>query len=92
MWATELYVTDDVARKFVPVIVSVCAAAPAVAEVGEKLVKVGCRFATATGAEPDLVESWVDVAVTVAFPAPEGVKTPADETVPPVADHVTAEP
>jgi hypothetical protein len=38
------------------------------------------------------VESWVDVAVTVAFPAPEGVKTPADETVPPVADHVTAEP
>jgi hypothetical protein len=42
-------------------------------------------------AEPDLVESWVDVAVMVAVPAPEGVNTPADVAVPPVADQLTAE-
>jgi hypothetical protein len=46
---------------------------------------------TVTAAELDLVASSVDAAVTVALPAPEGVKTPADETVPPIADHVTAE-
>lgn len=44
--------------------------------------------------EPDLVESCVEVAVMVAVPAPDGVKTPALETVPAVegeTDHVTAE-
>jgi len=46
---------------------------------------------TVTDAEPDLVESWVDVAVIAAVPDVEGVNTPADVTVPPVADHVTAE-
>ena len=63
-------------------------------DVGEQTtvtdVIVGGRT-TVTDAEPDLVESSVDVAVIVAFPAPEGVKTPTEEAVPPVADHVTAE-
>lgn len=46
---------------------------------------------TVTDAAPNLVESCVEVAVIVAVPAPEGVKTPADVTVPPVAVHVTPE-
>jgi hypothetical protein len=46
---------------------------------------------TATVAEPDFVESSVDVAVTVAFPATVAVNTPADVIVPPVADQVTVE-
>jgi hypothetical protein len=46
---------------------------------------------TVTGAEPDFVESSVDVAVIVAVPAAEGVNTPPDEIVPSVAAHVTAE-
>jgi hypothetical protein len=51
---------------------------------------VGGRV-TVTLAEPDLVESSLDVAVTVAFPAAEGVNTPALVTVPPVAVQVTPE-
>ncbi|HEV2487590.1 MAG TPA: hypothetical protein VGT08_18865 [Terracidiphilus sp.] len=46
---------------------------------------------TATVAEPNLVVSCVDVAVIVAFPAPDGVNTPAGVIVPPVAVQVTAE-
>lgn len=46
---------------------------------------------TVTGTEPDLVGSWVEVAVTFAVPAAVGVNRPAVVTVPPVADHVTAE-
>lgn len=45
-------------------------------------------------AEPDLVESCVEVAVMVAVPAPLGVKTPALLTVPMLVgltDHVTEE-
>jgi hypothetical protein len=38
-----------------------------------------------------LLESSVEVAVTVAVPTPEGVKTPDEVIVPPVAVHVTAE-
>lgn len=45
---------------------------------------------TVTLADPDLLESAVDVAVTVADPSPEGEKTPAEVTEPSVADHVTA--
>ena len=63
-------------------------------DVGEQVtvtdVMVG-GMTTITGAEPDLVGSSVDVAVIVAFPAPVGVKTPASDAVPPVADQVTAE-
>lgn len=44
-----------------------------------------------TVVDPDFVASCIDVAVTVATPAPDGVNTPAAEIVPPVADHVTAE-
>lgn len=39
---------------------------------------------------PTFVGSWIDMAVTVALAAPDGVNTPAAVTVPPVADHVTA--
>ena len=46
---------------------------------------------TVTLLEPDLLVSWVDVAVMVAVPAPLGVNAPAAVTTPPVADHVTAE-
>jgi hypothetical protein len=46
---------------------------------------------TVTVVEPDLVESWVDVAVMVAVPGAEGVNTPPVVTVPPVADQLTAE-
>jgi len=46
---------------------------------------------TVTVAEPNFVESCVDVAVRVAVPAPDGVKTPEGSTVPPVADQVTPE-
>ena len=49
---------------------------------------------TVTVVEPDLVESSVEVAVTVAVPAPAGVKTPVLLTVPALVgltDQVTAE-
>lgn len=46
---------------------------------------------TVTVAEPFLVESSVDVAVTVALPAADGVNTPLGVTAPPVADQVTVE-
>ena len=44
---------------------------------------------TVTVAVPDLLVSQVEVAVMVAVPAPEGVNTPDEMIVPPVADHVT---
>jgi hypothetical protein len=46
---------------------------------------------TVTVAEPDLVESSVDVAVMVAIPTAEGVNTPVEAIVPSVADQVTPE-
>ena len=46
---------------------------------------------TATVADPDLVESCVEVAVMVAGPAAAGVKTPDGLIVPPVAAQVIAE-
>jgi hypothetical protein len=46
---------------------------------------------TATVADPDLVESCIDVAVRVAVPAALGVNTPAAVIPPSVADQVTAE-
>jgi len=49
---------------------------------------------TETVAEPDLVESWAEVAVIFAVPAAAGVKTPALLTAPMLAgltDHATAE-
>jgi hypothetical protein len=47
--------------------------------------------ATVTDVDPDLVASCVEVAVMVAVPVPEGVKTPDALIVPPVAAQVTAE-
>jgi hypothetical protein len=41
LWAALLYVTVELERKFVPLMVSVSAAAPAVAEDGERLVMLG---------------------------------------------------
>jgi hypothetical protein len=46
---------------------------------------------TVAVADPDLVESCVDVAVMVAVPSVVGVNTPPDVIVPSVADHVTLE-
>ncbi len=47
---------------------------------------------TVTEVLPDLLGSWVLVAVTVAGPAVAGaVKTPLELTVPLLADHATAE-
>jgi hypothetical protein len=57
----------------------------------ETEVIAGCWPLTATVALPDLVESCVEVAVTVAMPAAEGVKEPDESIVPPVAAQVTAE-
>jgi hypothetical protein len=46
---------------------------------------------TVIGELPNLVVSCVEVAVTIALPAPVGVKTPAEIIVPPVAVQVTVE-
>src|ERR1035441_6456687 len=46
--------------------------------------------ATVTALEPDLLPSCTEVAVIVALPAPDGVKTPPEVIVPPVAVQVTA--
>jgi hypothetical protein len=47
---------------------------------------------TITEAVPDFIGSCVLVAVTVAVPAEaDAVKTPLALTVPPLADHLTAE-
>ena len=42
-------------------------------------------------ADPNLVVSWVEVAVMVAVPVPPGVNTPAEVIEPPVAVQVTDE-
>ena len=89
-----MYVTVELETKPVPLIVSVCAAVPAVAEVGVRLTMAGWGFATAIGVDPDLVESSVEVAMIVAVPVPAGVKTPALLTFPMLVgltDHVTEE-
>ena len=49
---------------------------------------------TVTVAEPDFVVSWVEVAVIVAVPAADDVKTPVADTLPMVdglTDQLTAE-
>jgi len=46
---------------------------------------------TVTIVEPALVESCIDVAVTVAAPATDGASTPEDVMVPSVVFQVTAE-
>ncbi len=45
---------------------------------------------TVTVAVPNFVVSCTDFADTVAVPAPDGVNTPPDVMLPPVADQVTA--
>lgn len=85
----------DVLKLPVPVTegkqVDVCVVRMAIGEqTTETDVMVGAPV-TATAAEPDLVESSVDVAVIFAVPAAEGVNTPAEVVVPPNADQVTTE-
>lgn len=55
-------------------------------------VTVGGVTVTAMLAEPETLEYpvWAECAVQVAVPAPDGVKTPPEVMVPPVAVHVTA--
>jgi hypothetical protein len=52
----------------------------------------GAVVVTAMAAEPEMLvyPAWVDVAMHLAVPAPEGVKTPSCVMAPPVAVHVTA--
>ena len=59
----------------------------------ETLVMVGEEDVTMTFADPEMfVEPCcAEVAVQVPVPAAEGVKTPPDVMLPPVAVHVTAE-
>ncbi len=89
-------VTVELLRNPVPLMVSVCAAAPAASEPGDNVTMAGTGLlvgATVTDAVPDLVESCVDAAVTVAAPVVAGVKTPALLTAPMLAgltDHVAA--
>ena len=52
--------------------------------------KFGTGYETSMPAEPDLDGSCTEVAVQVALPAPDGVRTPADVMVPPVAVQVMA--
>jgi len=56
-------------------------------------VTVGDEAVTVIGAEPDMFvyPACVELAVQVPVPTPDGVKTPVDVIVPPVAVHVTAE-
>ena len=64
--ATPLYVAVEVVRKFVPLIVNVCAAAPAVAEEGESDVMAGTGL---------LVTVSVCVGALVKDPLPDAVIT-----------------
>ena len=57
MCATPLNLTVELDTKPVPVMVSVCAAAPVMMELGERFVIAGWGFADAIVAEPNLVES-----------------------------------
>jgi hypothetical protein len=75
----------------VAVQVDVCAVRMAAGEQSTETVVMAGVEVTVTGADPDLVASWVEVAVMVAVPAPVGVKTPDELMVPPVAAQVTAE-
>lgn len=54
-------------------------------------VMVGRTAVTVTLAEPDFVESCVEVAVTVAVPVATGVNIPEEVIVPSVAAQETAE-
>jgi hypothetical protein len=51
VWATPWYVTVEVEAKFVPLMVRVWAAAPAVDEAGDRLVIAGTRVFTVTLAD-----------------------------------------
>jgi len=79
----------------VPVIVMTVLLAPTITDDGRSPAMDGTGLlggaVTAMVVEPDLVESWVEVAVTVAVPVAEGVNTPAEVIVPFVADQVTPE-
>ena len=58
-------------------------------DVGEHLTATDVIVPIPTLAEPDFVVSWVEVAVILAVPVDDGVKTPEEVIVPLVADHET---
>ena len=66
VWATALYVTVELERKFVPLIVKVCAAAPGAAEVGERLVMVGAGLSTVKFTEFDAPPPGAGLVTTTA--------------------------
>jgi hypothetical protein len=76
-------------------VVPICKRVRGVGDASETVVIVipdAAEMVTVTVANPDLVASCTEVAVTVAEPAVAGaVNSPAESTVPPFADHVTAE-
>jgi hypothetical protein len=93
-----LKVTVEVVRNPVPLMVSVCAVAPAASEAGDSEATVGMGLlgaVTVIVSLFDLVESCVEVAVTVSDPeagtVAGDVYSPELEIVPETADQVTAE-
>jgi hypothetical protein len=59
----------------------------------ETLVMVAGTAVTVIAAVPDslVYPDWAELAMQLAVPAPDGVNTPVDVMLPPVAVHVTAE-
>jgi len=64
VWTTPLKLTVDVERNFVPVMVTGVAAAPAVAEAGERLVSVGTGLFTVKFTEFDAPPPGVGLVTT----------------------------
>jgi hypothetical protein len=78
--------------KPVPLIVTAVSLAPTRTDGGRSPEMDGTGLLdTVTLAEPDFVESAIEVAVIFAVPVAEAVKTPAEVIVPRVAVQVTAE-
>jgi hypothetical protein len=78
--------------KPVPLMVTAVSLAPARTDDGRSPEMDGTGLLeTVTLAEPDFVESWLEVAVMDAVPVAVAVKTPADVIVPRVAVQETAE-
>jgi hypothetical protein len=63
------------------------------AHTSETPVMVGAPAVTVMFAKPEMLvnPAWVELALQVPVPAPEGVNTPEEVMVPPVAVQVTAE-
>ena len=66
VWATLLYVTVEAETKFVPLMVRVCPAAPAVAEVGDKVPMAGTGLFTVKFTEFDVPPPGAGLVTTTA--------------------------